>query len=387
MRNNRLAINLFAVIAALALYLPAPSARADTVEILVPESLTEISAGNTTLVGDRRTVAMSVLSTTGRKVVLVGKIDKPAGVKMEVVNNNRSPVVPVLHEGYFHAGVVLSLGVNLIDVRWKRGDGQWNTKTVSLFRSSKVEGGVTSNYPAYVFHRAENEERCQSCHQMRLTREEIETGMEKNCLVCHASLAENVYVHGPVTVGICTVCHDPESSPNRYMVQDADDVLCFGCHTDRSDIDSAKKLLHGPVGAGLCTICHDPHSSPFEYQLVKSRTTICILCHQEDADRWNNEPHLHPPFRNGNCAGCHDPHSSDYKYNLKADREDICAMCHELPVPGHLHKVGKTPQFSLPENFPLSDQGRTMCITCHDPHGAKGASMTRGVGCDGCHPK
>ena len=386
MQNKNLT-NITSLLAAFLLLLPIARATADTVEIYTPESLTDVSVNSATLAGERRTISVSVLSTTGKKVMVAGKLENPAGVKMEIVNNGRSPVIPVMHDGYFHAGIVLSLGDNLLEVRWKRGDKAWNSKKLSLFRSSKLDGGVSSNYAPYVFHNDENEGRCGGCHQMRLTQEDIESGMEKNCLTCHASIAENVFVHGPVTVGICTVCHDPESTPNKYKVQDADDVLCYGCHTDRDETDSKKKLLHGPVGAGLCTVCHDPHSSPFEYQLVKSKNTICILCHQEDADRWSKEEYLHPPFRDGNCGGCHDPHSSDYKYNLKAPRETICALCHELPVPGHLHPVDVTPQFTLPEDFQLNEQGRTMCITCHDPHGAKGPGMTRGVGCDGCHPK
>lgn len=365
----------------------AGSVRAEGPEVLVPESLTDISCGSGVLLGERRGISMSALSTTGREVILVGKIDKASGVTMEISNNNRVPITPAFHENYFHAKVVLSLGVNMVEVRWKRGDGPWNTKMVSLFRSSKLEGGITSNYPSYVFHTEDKEKNCEGCHRMGLTQEEIETGMERGCLGCHGGLTGNVYVHGPVAVGICTVCHEPESSPNKYRVNDTDNVLCYGCHTDRKDVDDSRSLLHGPVGAGLCTICHDPHGSPFEYQLVKSRTEICILCHQEDYDRWIGQESLHPPFRKGDCAGCHDPHSSDVVYNLKAPRADICALCHEIPVPGHLHPVGVRPQFALPEDFPLDGEGRTMCLTCHDPHGASGPGMTRGMGCDGCHPK
>lgn len=379
-------VGILLAVLALTAFLPG-AARAAKLEILIPESLTEVAGENQTLVGERRSISMAAMATTGKKIMLVGRVDKPEGVKIEIVNNNRMPVAPVMHDGYFHAGIVLSLGSNLIDVRWKTGDGDWNKKTISLFRSTKTDGGVSSNYPPYTFHTEEHEAGCAGCHQMRLTQKEIESGMEQSCLSCHGPITENVFVHGPVTVGVCTVCHDPESTPNRYKVQDTDDVLCYGCHTDRVEIDQSKALLHGPVGAGLCTICHDPHSSPFEFQLVKSKSTICALCHQEDVDRWINEEHLHPPFRDGNCAGCHDPHSSDYQYNLKVGREDICAMCHEVPVPGHLHPVGKKPHFQLDEVFPLMDNGRTMCLTCHDPHGAKGPGMTRRVGCDGCHPK
>jgi predicted CXXCH cytochrome family protein len=357
----------------------------EDIQIFVPESLTDVSSENAGISGEKREVSMPALSTTGKKVALVGKAAK--GLTVEIINNNRPPVAPTFHDVYFHTDVILSLGVNLIEVRWRRGEGQWSSRKVPIFRSSKLEGGITSNYPPYTFHTPDSESRCQQCHQMGLTKAEIDTGMEKSCLRCHKNLTENLFVHGPVSVGICTVCHDPDSTPNKYKVQENDDVLCYGCHTDRKAIDDKKKSLHGPVGAKMCAVCHDPHSSPFEFQLVKSKNEICLLCHQDDANRWNKEKSLHPPFESGNCAGCHDPHSSDNPANLKASRKDICALCHQLPVPGHLHEVGKVPQFPVPDDFPLTDEGKTMCLTCHDPHGAPGASLTRRVGCDACHTK
>jgi predicted CXXCH cytochrome family protein len=363
---------------------PAYAETKPSVRIYVPESLTSVSSEGLRPPGQR---TGSGLSTTGRKVALVGSIAGEKNPAIEIVNNDRSKVVPVFREGYFHAQVILSLGVNMIEVRWKKSDGTWDSESISIFRASKLEGSLTSDYPPYTFHKGENEERCQECHQMRLTKAELETGMEKSCLKCHMALTGSLYVHGPVNVGICTVCHDPESKPNKYQVLGGDDVLCYGCHEDRKKIDHAKKLMHGPVGAGLCTVCHDSHSSPFQYQLIKSRNEICLLCHQDDAERWMHENSVHPPFKNGDCAGCHDPHSSDYKYNLRKSPEELCSLCHHLPIPGHLHEVGKTPRFEVPPDFPLTAEGKTMCLTCHDPHGAVGPKLTRRDGCDGCHPK
>lgn len=377
---------------ALVFFLPAPSLLfADQpvadIEIFVPENLTSISSENIQVAGEQRR-SISVLSTTtGKKVALVGRVESSTLPEMEIANNGRSQDAPVFHKNYFHAQVILAYGINMIEVRWRaHGAHDWSTKSISIFRSSKLEGGVNSNYPPYTFHKGDNEERCQECHQMQLTKEERETGMERGCLKCHGALVANSHVHGPVSVGICTVCHDPKSAPNKYRVQEDDKYLCYQCHEDRKKIDEGKKLQHGPVGAGMCTVCHDPHSSPFELQLVKPRNEICAMCHQEDADRWLGKPSLHPPFASGNCPGCHDPHSSDYKYNLKADRKDICALCHQLPIPGHLHEAGGKPRFELPEDFPLTEDGKIMCLTCHDPHGAVGPKMTRRKGCDGCHP-
>jgi len=367
----------------------AVSSNAD-ITIYSPESLTSVSSDNASLAGARRTDSMTTLSTTNRKLALIGKSSAGA-VEMEITNNGRTPMAPVFHDAYFHAQVMLSLGVNLIELKWRGKDGPWKSKTVSIFRSAKLEGdsgiGDTDSYPPYVFHKGDNEEHCQECHQMNVTKSEKDTGMDRSCMKCHKALADNPYVHGPVGAGICTACHDPESTPNRYKVQEADNVLCYHCHEDRKTVDSSKRLLHGPVGAGMCIVCHDPHSSPFEFQLVKSKTDLCLMCHQDDANRWMGQRSLHPPFRDGNCAGCHDPHSSNFNYNLKKSREDLCTLCHQLPIPGHLHEVGKTPQFNLPDDFPLTADGKTMCLTCHDPHGAPGLHLTRRDGCDNCHNK
>jgi len=355
--------------------------------VFVPESLTDVSTENQNLAGEGREVNMPVLSTTGKKVSLVGKVDAAKGLTVEIVNNNRPPAFATFHDGYFHSDVVLSLGLNTIEIRWKRADGQWYSKKVPIFRSSKTEGGISTTYPPYTFHEAQKETYCQECHRMELTQAEIDNNMQKMCLKCHKGFTENMHMHGPVGVGACTVCHNPDSLPNKYKVEVNDDLLCYRCHTERKQIDDGKKFLHGPVGAKMCTVCHDPHGSPFEFQLVKSKNEICLLCHQEDADRWMGMRSLHPPFKSGNCTGCHDPHSADYVYNLKASREDLCGKCHKLPIPGHLHQVGKVPQFKVPDDFPLTEDGRTMCLTCHDPHGAEGDSLTRRRNCEGCHNK
>jgi len=371
----------------LALVFHVHNAHAEGVQILVPENLTDVSSNSSALVGENRGFTMTVFSASGKNTTLVAKVDNPAGAKFRVTNNGRTLPEPVLHGGYLHANLVLSLGLNSVEVGVKRGKGAWETSSVMLFRSSRLEGGVTSDYPPYIFHVPDTEELCSGCHTMRPSAEEIEANAEQSCLVCHRDLSDNVYVHGPVAVGICTFCHDAESRPVRYVVEEPDDKLCYTCHEDRKNIDNSRRLLHGPVGAGLCTVCHDPHSSPFEYQLVKSRYDICLLCHQEDFDRWIDRNSVHPPFAKGDCAGCHDPHSSDYEFNLKDSKKDLCKLCHELPIPGHLHDVGKVPQFKLPEEFPTDSEGKTICLTCHDPHGADGPHLTRRAGCDGCHTR
>ncbi len=388
MSRNKPVIVLFTLLLFAAL-IPLARSTADEVKVqgsdvrvLVPENLSAIYSESVLSGAKRREV--SVQSTADEEISLVGIADGQP--EMEIVINGRSKVTPVFHGKYFHAQIVLSLGENMIDVRWKRKGGDWNVETISLFRSSKALDAPGISYPPYAFHTPKNEEQCQECHQMQLTREEIETATDLSCLKCHSNLTKNIHVHGPVNVGICVVCHDPNSKPNKYKVEEGDKTLCYSCHVDREKIDDKMKREHGPVGAGLCTVCHSPHGSPFKYQLVRSKNEICLMCHQNDANQWLNQSSVHPPFKRGECYRCHDPHSANYKYNLKADEKDICLICHTFPIPGHLHEPGKVPLFKLPADFPLTKQGKTMCLTCHSPHGARGPHLTRRNGCKGCHP-
>ncbi len=365
------------------------------IRLIAPEGLAApVSAPRQS--GDKRGAVSSQpaetkIAATENKITLVGVAEDGAQPEIKVVNNGQPEVTPVFHDQYFHAQVTLSPGVNKIEVRWRGGaggpaSGDWNVKAITILRYSQAEGAPGGEYKPYLFHTSEKEKQCKQCHRMRLTHEEIDAGTDKTCLACHADLLGSVHVHGPVNVGMCAACHDPESRPNRYRIGKDDNVLCYSCHDDRKETDEKHKLLHGPVGAGMCTVCHDPHGSPFEYQLVKAKTEICLMCHQDDANQWLGRPSLHPPFERGDCYKCHDPHSSDYKYNLKADEKDLCKLCHTIPVPDHWHDNRSiAPLFSLPDDLPLDGQGNIMCLTCHDPHGAEGAHLTRRAGCRGCH--
>jgi predicted CXXCH cytochrome family protein len=365
---------------------------ASGIRLLVPESLSFAVSGPQQSGNKRGKMSYQPANTSEKKITVVGVAEGGIQPEMEVVNNGQPEITPVFHKQYFHAQVPLALGMNEIEVRWRlKGAGgqaeEWNVDTIPIFRYSKDQGPPNSNYSTYLFHTPEKEKQCRQCHQMTLTPEELDSGTDNSCLACHADLLKSVHVHGPVNVVMCASCHNPKSKPNRYRIDKDDNVLCYSCHDDRKETDAKKKLMHGPVAAGLCMVCHDPHGSPYDYQLVKPMNELCVMCHQEDAERWLSMAHLHPPFKKGECYRCHDPHSSDYQYNLKANEKDLCKLCHRIPVPGHWHdNWPKTPLFDLPEDLPLDDEGKIMCLTCHDPHGAEGPYLTRrGGGCRSCH--
>ena len=93
--------------------------------------------------------------------------------------------------------------------------------------------------------------------------------------------------------------------------------LCIDCHADKS-VDSAfgrGLWIHGPVSEGICIVCHSPHASPFQYMLRKrSSREMCSSCHTSGFIM-KTEDHL----KDEECTSCHNPHLGKNRYLLKKD--------------------------------------------------------------------
>ena len=85
---------------------------------------------------------------------------------------------------------------------------------------------------------------------------------KKSCVKskCHDTMGKEKYVHGPVSVGECTLCHKPTASHKFEAITDVG-KLCNDCH----DKGFTGKVIHPPVEEGDCTGCHDPHQSPNQF--------------------------------------------------------------------------------------------------------------------------
>jgi len=112
--------------------------------------------------------------------------------------------------------------------------------------------------------------------------------------------------HGPYAARMCGACHEAAAT-NALVVPR--DQLCFRCHELRVD----RRYVHGPVASGGCLVCHDPHSSPYRYLLVSDSDSFCFYCHDRAAVATIAG---HEGVESG-CTGCHDAHASDTKYLLK----------------------------------------------------------------------
>ena len=255
-----------------------------------------------------------------------------------------------------------------------------------LFRDPKIGKGFEVQFPMYHFHIKENEALCTECHE--LTPPDSSGGsfmmVTQLCLECHTELSRKDYVHGPITVGGCSPCHDFSSLPERYNLFSFGSDLCFGCH-EAKEKEFDRSYIHGPLAAGVCSICHSPHASNEKFQLRQPQGLMCVSCHSQMKELafWNVK---HAPFENGNCTGCHNPHSSDIPtYFLHEAGNDLCSLCHDEPsMANHRHPVGTVPINRFAE-MKLTDEGETTCLSCHSPHASESEFLLPEKGCASCH--
>lgn len=108
----------------------------------------------------------------------------------------------------------------------------------------------------FEYHFKDDKFSCDTCHKnvgnknFQLTRDESEL-----CYDCHSRLDEKAWVHGPVSVGQCSVCHDAHGSKKPNFLTRKGSGLCYFCHNEvrlRGHADE--------VDSRDCTYCHDSHS-------------------------------------------------------------------------------------------------------------------------------
>ena len=80
------------------------------------------------------------------------------------------------------------------------------------------------------------------------------------CVRCHETKSpkmarrEGLWVHGPVSAGLCTQCHGPHSAPEPCLLLKKANESCLGCHAEGFVFS---KALHEGKGGGLS--CHNAH--------------------------------------------------------------------------------------------------------------------------------
>jgi predicted CXXCH cytochrome family protein len=234
---------------------------------------------------------------------------------------------------------------------------------------------------------------------------------------------------------VCSSCHVESSAFNitkdsHELRFGGDDImLCVSCHV--------RARSHHPVGLPLpekmskrltetgnvvspdklgrisCTTCHtnncdteDKHMSVYSFTAIPADLTLCWYCHDKETLREANPHESNASELNDRCMFCHDRppvkglQKSGGSYFVSSVRL-MCLRCHEninpkdlmhvtvYPVEGMLAKMAAiSEETNIP--FPLANDGRLTCTTCHNAHFSKKDShRTRLVGesmCTMCHP-
>ncbi len=236
-------------------------------------------------------------------------------------------------------------------------------------------------------------ESCETCHKRHgFTQKLVLTkGMPDLCTECHADVKAEIdsgaHVHGALTKGACTWCHEPHATDGKGLLrtETTQAELCTGCHQELTPV-LAEKNLHEPFKKGECSSCHAPHSSGEAGLLVAKEADLCATCHKDIGSKHKkiagmedyscsscHDPHrsskkqklaakAHEPFANGDCEACHTMEGGQVTLGDDFPPKDLCETCHD-DVAGKV--AGAHSHFGSSE---MASKGTAACLECHDPH-------------------
>jgi predicted CXXCH cytochrome family protein len=238
-----------------------------------------------------------------------------------------------------------------------------------------------------------------------LAQEQKHSNPSKSCVSskCHVKIVKHKYLHGPLQIGQCTVCHLPLPGPDhKFKIAAKEEKLCMTCH---QRVQTKGYIQHDPVAKGKCLGCHDPHGSEQKSQVRKTPDILlCNECHKKKPVL--TRKYAHKPVAEGKCLPCHQPHESKYKNLLDTSGSQLCLQqCHEKMRPvivgGRERKVHlasedcarchRAHDSDLPAL--LTRSPAELCLDgCHKEIKAKMESsefkhdaMTKGMACVECH--
>ena len=156
-----------------------------------------------------------------------------------------------------------------------------------------------------------------------LAQEQKHSDPSRSCVSseCHAPVVKHKYLHGPLQVGQCTVCHAPlPGSDHKFKLVETEAKLCLTCHkrVDTPGINTAR-----PGGKGKVPCVPRPARLGRTFPVRKSPAVkLCNECH-------NKKPVLtrkyaHKPVAHGECLSCHRPHATKEKNLLDASGSKLC---------------------------------------------------------------
>ena len=118
---------------------------------------------------------------------------------------------------------------------------------------------------------------------------------------------QRIFTHTPYRENRCGGCHDSDSG---QLIRPVQEGLCAACHSKTV----TARFVHGPVAVNDCTVCHHYHAAPFPNLMLADTVATCLNCHDRD-DLSTGDHHTAPGQRN--CIECHDPHGGDNRFFVK----------------------------------------------------------------------
>jgi predicted CXXCH cytochrome family protein len=211
-----------------------------------------------------------------------------------------------------------------------------------------------------------------------LAQEKKHSDPSRSCVSseCHVKVVKHKYLHGPLKIGQCTVCHAPlPGTEHKFKLLENEAKLCLLCH---KGLDTKGYKLHDPVAKGECLGCHDPHGSEeISHMLKTPAAKLCDECHHKKPVL--TRKYAHKPVAEGKCLSCHPPHASKGAKLLDVSGNKLCLQqCHENMRP--IYVAGKEQKVHLASED---------CAKCHRSHDSNLLSLlTRPAAelcLDGCH--
>lgn len=232
--------------------------------------------------------------------------------------------------------------------------------------------------PAQKFqHAPYAEQMCEACHGSdKPSRNDIAEEPPDMCYNCHDEYSHD-FVHAPVSVGACLLCHDPHQSDNSLLLLMKIPNLCYQCHDRIQEMMTNEKLVTHSPAVDSCTECHNPHGSNINNKFFqKDMTSLCKECHIQ-----KNVPmekyvasvtYKHKPIEDAErCAHCHAPHASPFEFHLRAAPMDLCLSCHNKEVTAYDGQTLANMESLLRNNpswhGPIREKN---CAGCHNAHGS-----------------
>ena len=219
---------------------------------------------------------------------------------------------------------------------------------------------------------------CLCAAGIALAQEQKHSDPSRSCVSseCHPTVVKHKYLHGPLKIGQCTVCHLPlPGTDHKFKLVATEETLCMTCH---KRVGTKGYIQHDPVAKGKCMGCHDAHGSEEIAQVRKTPSILlCNECH-------NKKPVLarkyaHKPAAEGKCLSCHRAHESQAKNLLDTTGSKLCLQqCHEKMRPVIVAGKEQKPHLASED-----------CAKCHRSHDSNiPGLLARSPGelcLDGCH--